>query len=125
MRRSKGAKCLAGLGAVLLPVVPLAAMPVSEFVPVAKRMEKAGITGIFSGDRKFVTDEMKRVIGGFRPRNDARGDDHALRSCPPPKGKAKFDPEDFITYLKAIPPAQQNIDMTVAFDRYMRKKYPC
>lgn len=125
MQRSNGLKYLVGLGAVMLPMLPLAAMPVSEFLPVAKRIEKAGITGIFSGDRKFVTKEMQRVIGGFRGRNDGRAADHGLRSCPPPKGKAKFDAEDFMTYLKAIPPAQHTIDMTVAFDRYMRKKYPC
>ncbi|GAA0487452.1 hypothetical protein GCM10009096_32920 [Parasphingorhabdus litoris] len=106
--------------------VPASAMPVSEFLPKADKLMKAGMGAMFSKNRKPVMAEMEKVTNGYRADiKAARAAGKTPSSCPPPKGKGKLNGKEFIAHLKTIPVAQRNMEVKTAFHGFMKKKYPC
>ncbi len=105
---------------------PVSAMPVSEFLPKAEKLMKAGMGAMFSKHRKPVMHEMEKVTTNYRAEiKAAKAAGRTPPSCPPAKGKAKLNGKEFVAHLQKIPVSRRSMEVKTAFHGFMKKKYPC
>ena len=119
------------LAGLLLGVSSLsgAAGPITagEFLARAEPlMQKSKMALLFSSEAKA----LMKIAGETAQRNRARLDaeraaGRPVRTCLPPKGKARMDAKELLAYLRALPPQQRSESFDLAFGGYAAKKYPC
>lgn len=113
-------------GMMLLVAVPSAlnAMPLSEFLPKAEALQKKGAMALFSSDMGLLKNELKAAGAQLRAeRLSAAQAGRKPAYCPPPKGG--LNPNELVTYLQTIPPAQRGMSFKDAYKSFLIKKYPC
>jgi len=103
-------------GAALLLPMSAQAMSVAEFLAKANALKARGFLAIGSPDIKLLKGEMEGVANAYRA---------DIRSCPPPKGKAKIGSKELIAEFEAIPAAQRGMSVKSAFYAMMKKRFPC
>jgi len=112
--------------ALLAPPVAAQAMTVNEFLAKTSALQAKGFAAMVSPDLTLLRDEIKAAATAYRAELDAAQAAHRKpRSCPPPKGQAKVDPDTLMAAFKAIPPAKRTMSVKAAFYGFMDKSYPC
>lgn len=112
--------------AALAPL-PAQAMSVAEVLAKAAALKAKGMGALFAPELKQLRAEIQSVSNAYRADLAAqRAAGRPPHSCPPAKGKAKFDSDEFLGELRSIPPAErQTTSFKQAFYRMMKRKYPC
>jgi len=112
--------------ALLAPPVAAQAMTVNEFLAKTSALQAKGFAAMVSPDLTLLRDEIKAAATAYRAELDAAQAAHRKpRSCPPPKGQAKVDPDTLMAAFKAIPPAKRTMSVKAAFYGLMDRRYPC
>ena len=113
------------VGALLLVAVPAQAMPVREFLARWDKLNKLGEMARLDPDAGKLIQELGGIVIGYRAAVDAAAAAGKPIACPPPKGQAKFESGPLIAHLKALPPAEQDIELKDAVYAFMNQAYPC
>lgn len=110
---------------LLLPLsAPAAAMPVSEFLAKAERLEKMGMRALFAADFKVLRAEMNRVGKPLKAeRLAAERAGRAPAYCP--RGKPEMGVKELLGGLRAIPGNMRGMDMREAMKLVLARRYPC
>ena len=112
--------------ALLAPPVAAQAMTVNEFLAKTSALQAKGFAAMVSPDLTLLRDEIKAAATAYRAELDAAQAAHRKpRSCPPPKGQAKVDPDTLMAAFKAIPPAKRTMSVKAASYGLMDRRYPC
>lgn len=120
-------RCLGrAAGLVLLAAAtPAQAMPVREFLARWERLGKLGEMVKLDPDAKALARELRTILEGFRIDVDAAKAAGTPIACLPIKGEAKFSSGPLITYLTALPPAEQEAELKAATYAFLTRTYPC
>lgn len=105
--------------------VPASAMDVATFLAKADALKAKGPMALFSSDIGVLKGEAKKATDAYLANKAAR----AAAGKPPivcaPPGARKMGSDEFLTSLRAIPPAQRSISLTEGMTRVLQRKYPC
>lgn len=100
------------------------AMSVADFLTKVQALKAKGMGAMFSPDLKIVMAEMKSVSADYRA--DLAKTQHGELGCPPPKGKAKINSDEFIAEFSAVPVAQRGTtSVKSVFYAMMKRRFPC
>lgn len=123
-----------GLALVLasaLVAAPLSAAPgdmdVATFLVKAEKLEKKGVTALFSSDLKVLKREVEASAEAYRAQiKSDRAAGRTAHSCPPAKGAAKLGSDELLAHFRSYPAAKRS-SMTVrsGFFDMMAKRFPC
>lgn len=126
-RRLRAAAAIATLALMSAAPASAAGMTVDQFLAKAEPLAKRGMVAMMmSADAKLLGKEIGGAAQALRADQDA-----AVRAgrmppaCLPPKGKAKLDTGELLTYLRSIPPAQRSMPFRASFYAFSKRKYPC
>ena len=114
--------------AALLAAVPLTglqAMNLAEFLQKADRLEKKGMTAMFSSDYRLLKREIETASQALRAERLAA--ERAGRRgayCPP--ARAGFKTNELLAHFRSVPPAQRSgMPVKDAFKSFLVRKFPC
>ena len=108
-----------------VPITGLHAMNLAEFLQKADRLEKKGMTAMFSSDFRLLKSEIQTASQALRAERLAaeRGGRRGAY-CPP--AKSDFSTNELLAYFRAVPSAQRaRIPVKDALKSFLVRKYPC
>lgn len=109
----------------LLAAPPVQAMPVREFIARWTAVGKLGEMAKLDPELRRLMNELKAILEAWRPDVDKAKVAGKPIACPPPPGQAKFESEKLMAYLKALSPAEQEVELKDGVYAYLNKTYPC
>ena len=117
--------------AMFLVSVPAGAAPgemsVATFLEKAEKLEKRGVTAMFSGDFKLLKREVEGSAETYRARIESdRAASRSPHSCPPTKGGVKLGADELLAHFRSYPAARRSsTSVRSAFFDLMKKRFPC
>lgn len=117
-------RVLLGLFLIAVPLTAAPAMPVSAFLEKADRLEKKGPLALFSGDLKFLMNQVKGDFASLRAERLAAKSAGRPAWCPPEK--VALNDKDVMAAMRAVPTAERaRTDTRGALRAMLVRKFPC
>lgn len=108
------------------PLTAASAMPVSEFLAKAERLQALGMSARFSSDYRLLENEVLRSLYTLRDeRLAARAAGRPQAYCPPAEGPTLYSNE-ILNAVRAVPPNRRHrVEVKDALRPLLARKYPC
>lgn len=111
---------------MMAPLTAASAMPVSEFLAKAERLQALGMAARFSSDSRLLENEVLRSLYELRDeRLAARAAGRPQAYCPPAQGPTLYSNE-ILNAMRAVPPSRRDrFEVRNALRPLLARKYPC
>jgi hypothetical protein len=107
------------------PLSGLQAMNLSEFLQKADRLEKKGMTALFSSDYRLLKGEIETASRALRAERLA-AERAGRRGAYCPTARSSIKTNELLAHFRAVPPAQRaGLPVREALKSFLVRKYPC